>query len=127
MSSKVLSQISGATEGVFDKMPVGFGFSAGDFISALELVAIVVDAVRDSGNACAEYRELVRQLFSLETALLQVNRLDFDDTQYAEYIALRQAASQCQLTIDAFWKKAQKYHGPLHKQQHMVQGSRLDG
>jgi hypothetical protein len=53
-------------------MSVGFGFSTGDVISALELVATVVDALRSCGKASAKYRELVRQLFSLETALLQV-------------------------------------------------------
>lgn len=36
-----------------------------------------VDALRDSGEASSEHRELVRQLYSLETALLQVNRLEF--------------------------------------------------
>jgi len=90
-------------------MPVGFGFSAGDFIAAIELVGTVIDALRSSGEAGAEYRELVAQLFSLETALLQVKRLESDESQYAEVVALRQAAGQCRRTIDAFWEKIQKY------------------
>jgi hypothetical protein len=90
-------------------MSVGFGFSAGDFIAAIELVATVIDALRDSGDSSSEYRELVRQLYTLETALLQVKRLDIDESQRAEVIALRQAAAQCQRTIDDFWKKIQKY------------------
>ncbi|KAF4627334.1 hypothetical protein G7Y89_g10823 [Cudoniella acicularis] len=94
-------------------MSVGFGFSAGDFIAALELVATVVDALRESGEASHKYRELVRQLYTLETALLQVKRLEFDESQHAEYIALQQAASQCQRTIDDFWKKIEKYQGSL--------------
>jgi hypothetical protein len=40
-------------------MPVSFGFSVGDFIAVIELVGTVVDALRSSGNAGAEYRELV--------------------------------------------------------------------
>jgi hypothetical protein len=94
-------------------MSVGFGFSVGDFISAIELVGTVIDALRSSGSAATEYRELVSQLLSLETALLQVKRLEFEEGQYMEVIALRQAAAQCQRTIDGFWKKAQKYQPHL--------------
>jgi hypothetical protein len=90
-------------------MSVGFGFSTGDFIAAIELVGIVIDALRESGDASTEYRELLRQLYSLETALLQVKRLELDESQHAEVIALRQAASQCQRTIDDFWQTIQKY------------------
>jgi hypothetical protein len=39
-------------------MSVGFGFSAGDFIATLSLVGTVIDALRSSGAAGAEYREL---------------------------------------------------------------------
>jgi hypothetical protein len=95
-------------------MSVGFGFSVGDFISALKLVATVVDALRESGLASTEYRGLVGQLDLLETALRKVNRIELDDNQYAEGIALRQAAAQCQRTIDEFLKKnIQKYQPSL--------------
>ncbi|TVY38351.1 hypothetical protein LSUB1_G002624 [Lachnellula subtilissima] len=60
-------------------MPVGFGFSVGDFIAAIELVGTVIDALQRSGSAATEYRELISQLVCLENALLQVKRLDFDD------------------------------------------------
>ena len=94
-------------------MSVGFGFSAGDFIAAIELVATVIDALRDSGDSSSEYRELVRQLYTLETALLRVKRLDLDESHHAEVIALRQAAAQCQHTIDDFWKEIQRYQPSL--------------
>ena len=94
-------------------MSVGFGFSVRDFLAALELVSTVIDALRDSGEAGNEYCELLRQLHSLETALIQVKRLDIDDSQYAEIMALRQAAAQCQCTINAFWDKIQVYQRNL--------------
>ena len=94
-------------------MSAGFGFSVGDFISALELVADVIDALRESGEASKRYRELVRQLDSLESVLLRVKRLELDEAQYAEYIALQQTSSQCQRTIDEFWKKIKKYQPAL--------------
>ncbi|KAF7505449.1 hypothetical protein GJ744_000776 [Endocarpon pusillum] len=98
-------------------MPVGFGFSAGDFIAALKLVGTVIDALRDGGEAGLAYRELVRELYSLETALLHVKRLDGEEIPQAEVISLRQVAAQCQSTIDDFWEKVQKYQphlGPTH-------------
>jgi hypothetical protein len=94
-------------------MAVAFGFSCGDFIAAVELVTTVVNALGQSSEASEEYRELVRQLYSLETALLQVKGLLLDDTQHKELVALRQAASQCQQTIDSFWRKIQKYQPHL--------------
>ena len=62
----------------------------------------MIDALRDSGDSSSEYRALITQLYTLETALLRVKQLDFDRERYAEIIALRQAASQCQNTIDGF-------------------------
>ena len=94
-------------------MSVGFGFSAGDFLAALNLVSTVVDALRDSGESSTEYREIISQLFSLETALISVKRIELDDAQQAERIALMQAVSQCQRTIDAFWDKIKKYQPSL--------------
>jgi hypothetical protein len=43
-------------------MSVGFGFSAGDFIAAIELVSTVVKALRESGDSSTEYQTLVSQL-----------------------------------------------------------------
>lgn len=94
-------------------MPLGFGFSAGDFIAALKLVGTIIDALRDSGEAGAAYRELVRELYSLETALLQVKRLDGEEIPQAQIISLRQVAAECQSTIDDFGKKIQKYQPHL--------------
>ena len=94
-------------------MSAGFGFSTGDFIAALELVSTVLNALRESGGSSTEYQALISQLYTLETALLRVKRLDLDDVQHAEAIALRQAASQCQRTIDAFLAKIAKYQPSL--------------
>lgn len=90
-------------------MSVGFGFSAGDFIAALNLVGTVIDALRESGRSSSNYRDLIGELYSLESALLRVKRVELDDSQHADAIALRQAASQCQRTIDGFWTETQKY------------------
>lgn len=90
-------------------MSVGFGVSAGDFIAAIELVGTIIDSLRRSGSASSEFRELISQLLSLEAALLEVKRLEFEVSQYAEVIALREAAAQCRRTIDAFLETVKKY------------------
>ncbi len=99
-----------------DRLPppaMSFGFSAGDFISALELVTTVVNALRESGGSSAEYHALIKQLYALESALIRVKQLEVDDAQHAEVVALRQAAAQCQNTIDTFWEKIKKYQPSL--------------
>lgn len=58
---------------------MSFGFSVGDFINALELVGRVINALRESSRSGPEYRELVNQLYSLETALLQVKQLELEE------------------------------------------------
>jgi hypothetical protein len=95
---------------------VGFGFSVGDFVAALGLVRDVIDALQDSGTARIKYRQLLRQLYSLETALQQVNRLELDDVEAldgvdrsAELAALREAAAQCQRSIEDFFKRIHPY------------------
>jgi hypothetical protein len=64
-------------------MAVGFRFSAGDFISALSLVAT---ALRESGESSSEYRALVNQLHTLESALLRVKTLEIDDSQQRDFV-----------------------------------------
>ncbi|KFX95657.1 hypothetical protein V490_03737 [Pseudogymnoascus sp. VKM F-3557] len=94
-------------------MAAAFGFSCGDFIAAVELVTTVVNALSESSEATQEYSELLRQLYSLNIALLQVKSLHVGDSQHSELVGIRQAAAQCHQTIDAFWQKIQKYQPHL--------------
>ena len=94
-------------------MSVGFGFSVGDFVAAIELVGTVIDSLREAGSSSAQYRELIGELYTLETALLRVKRLDVEDVQSSELVSLQQAAAQCQRTIDNFWQKIAKYQRHL--------------
>ena len=92
---------------------MSFGFSVGDFIDALEVIGAVINGLRESEDSGPQYRELVNQLYSLETALLQVKQLELEEEQRSEYIALRQSAAQCQQTVDDFWTKIQVYQKHL--------------
>jgi hypothetical protein len=94
-------------------MALPFGFSVGDFIAVLELVDTVSASLSEAGGAGPEFHELLHQLFALEYALLRVTQLEVEDAQRSEYIALRQVACQCQLTIDNFWHRMKKYQKHL--------------
>ena len=96
-------------------MSVGFGFSVGDFLAALRLVGTVIDALRESSHASSSFRSLLNELYALESVLLRVKRIDLDDRHKVGKLALRQAASQCQRTIDIFWKEIQKYQPHLQQ------------
>ncbi|KAI4243813.1 MAG: hypothetical protein LQ352_006962 [Teloschistes flavicans] len=94
-------------------MSVGFGFSVGDFIAAINLVGTVIDALSNSSKSSSELQELLRQLYSLQIALDEVNSIRFSDQLHAELLALRQAAAQCQLTISAFLAQVASYQPHL--------------
>ena len=97
---------------------MSFGFPVGSFISALELVGVVFDAIRASGKAATQYKGLLNELQNLKRALLAVKNLDVDESLFAYENALQASASQCMRTISDFWERMQKYqpHTP-HLQQ----------
>ena len=100
-------------------MSVGFGFSIGDFIAAIQLVKTVIDALSTSSHSSVELQELLRQLQSLEIALREVKTLQVDESLFAEILALKQSAAQCQLTINEFLRKTESY------QPHLLQSSKV--
>ena len=96
-------------------MPVGFGFSASDFVAVLKLVRTVIDALRESSHATTSFHSLIQELCALEYALRCVKRLDPTAGDSADYAALREAACQCQQAIDGFYKKIRKYQPHLQR------------
>lgn len=90
-----------------------FGFSVGDFIAGINLVRDVIKALEDSAGSSLEYRELIRELYGLERALIEVKHLDLSDSQCSQQIALQHAATQCQETTDIFLQTIRKYQPAL--------------
>ena len=72
-------------------MSVGFGFSVGDFVAAIKIVATVSEALSSSSKSSVELRELFRQLHSLETAFREVKLLEVNESLHAEVLALKQS------------------------------------
>ena len=89
-------------------MSVGFGFSFGDLVDAIRLVADVVAALKDSTGASTEFRELMTELYSLEIALTAVKNSDLPEPS-REFSAAKQAVGDCQACITKFLVKVAKY------------------
>jgi len=95
------------------EMSAGFGFSVGDFVTGINLLKNVIDALKDCGESTAEYRGLTKDLENLMTTLCQVQHLEFDESLLSERDALYKAASYVQGIIEQFLDKNQKFHDPL--------------
>jgi hypothetical protein len=95
---------------------ITFG-SVGDIISVCLIVKDLVEALDDGNGSPAEYQELIRELWSLERALLQVDMMSRACQATIELNALnqtaRQAAHHCRQCIEAFLDKIKKYKRSL--------------
>ncbi|KAF7893992.1 hypothetical protein EAF00_007506 [Botryotinia globosa] len=54
---------------------MSFGFSVGDFIAVGEIIATLVEGLRETGGSKSDYQEPVRELQSLEKALKHVGNI----------------------------------------------------
>jgi hypothetical protein len=100
-------------------MPVPFGFSVGDCISVCILIKDVMKALDDSRGSSAEYQEIIRELWSLDRALLEVEMLSRSHETTVEMNALshtvRITANQCKACIEGFLEKVNGYDRSLSK------------
>ena len=87
-------------------MPVPFGFSVGDCISVCILIKDAIRALDSTRGSSAEYQEIVRELWTLDRALLEVVSLAQSFETTAELNALshtaRRTAEQCKTCIEGF-------------------------
>ena len=95
-------------------MAAAFGFSVGDFVNGINLVKDVIKALKDSTGSSKEYLELIAELRTLESALLNVKALYPQLQQNAQQAVLAQAVRDCQQSIDGFLQGLGKYHKHLH-------------
>jgi hypothetical protein len=97
-------------------MPVTFG-SVGDIISVSLLVKDLLIALNDSRGSSAEYQAVARELYILDTALLQVEQLSRSHATTPELHALyetaKQTATKCHDSVAEFTARVRKYSGSL--------------
>ncbi len=94
-------------------MASAFGFSAGDFIAGVSCVQDLIKALHDCKSSSKEYLELISELRSLEPALREVAALEPKVSQYAQRVALLQAAAQCRKNVDNFLQGLASYQSHL--------------
>jgi hypothetical protein len=90
-------------------MPGAFGFSVGDFISGISLIRDLIKSLEEGAGSGQEYRDLIRELYELERALLEIKHIRVPEALTCQKNALEQAACQCQETISDFLLKTGKY------------------
>ncbi|KAH7086801.1 hypothetical protein FB567DRAFT_51569 [Paraphoma chrysanthemicola] len=100
-------------------MPVTFG-SVGDLIAVCLLVKDCVEALSDSNGSSAEYKAVVRELYILEKALLEIGVLSQTQATTPELVALFTSADatvdQCRKLLESFKAKIQPYDKQLGSQ-----------
>jgi len=89
----------------------------GDIISVGLLIKDLLVALDESRGSSGAYRTIVRELYTLNSALLHVDRLSRTHGATPELHALcetaRQTVDRCRACIDKFKRKIQKYKRSL--------------
>ena len=97
-------------------MPITFG-SVGDIISVSLLIKDLVKCLDESRGSSAEYQAVIRELWSLDHALLEVELLLRSCKQSVELSGLSETANrcveQCRKCIGDFRDKVKRYQGAL--------------
>ena len=90
-------------------MPVGFGFSVGDFIAGINLLIETVKSFSETHGAKADYQELGRELVSLKNTLDSIQTLSLNPAKAAQISAVNTAVDGCHLCVDGFVQRNSKF------------------
>ena len=97
-------------------MPITFG-SVGDIISISLLIKDLIKCLDESRGSSAEYQAIIRELWSLDQALLEVELLLRSCKQPVELSGLRETtrhcAEQCRKLIVDFRDRTKRYQQVL--------------
>lgn len=97
-------------------MPITFG-AVGDIVSVSLLIKDLVKCLDESRGSSAEYQDVIRELWSLDHALLEVELLLRSCKQSVESSGLSEPANrcaeQCRKCISDFQHKVKRYGGAL--------------
>ena len=94
-------------------MSVGFGFSAGDFISGLLLVKDLIRALDNAAGSSTEYQGLCSELKSLEKALDLLSHSNLNAWEGTHAQAVQQTVQVCRGIIHTFLTRAAKFDEAL--------------
>lgn len=94
-------------------MTPAFGFSIGDFISAIELCRKIAKALQDTDGASSEYQSVVIELHGLQNALSRLAALEPTQSNLNHVNAIRGMALACRVPLQEFLGKLNKYDASL--------------
>lgn len=92
---------------------MSFGWSAGDIVSAINLVNRITKSVNNAGGAREHFQELESELLSLSRALNEISALTSEPRQIPEIVALKFAACLCEDTLKRFYEKIKLFDSTL--------------
>jgi uncharacterized membrane protein len=109
-------------------MPVTFG-SVGDIIAISLLVKDLVEALNESRGAAASYQAVIRELYILEKALIQVDLLARTYQSTADLNAIFESAKTtvagCRTVLEAFKAKVRRYEPYLSQNTNVSTSRRI--
>src|SRR5271156_888137 len=94
-------------------MTPAFGFSVGDFISAIQLIQKISEALKTAGGASSHYQRVLVELNGLNNALHELQKVQPSEEDVGQINTLRVMVHACQLQLHNFFGKLEKYHGFL--------------
>lgn len=91
-------------------MPVGFGFSVGDFAHAIGLINKIRKALKYVGGAADDIKFVLQDLEQLESLFLTLKEGEWGKGANTSYVnAARGLATSCEATLGAFLEKVQGF------------------
>ena len=88
---------------------VPFGFSAGDFATAIGLIVRISKALKDSGTAAGECRDVLQDLQTLQQLLELLETLRPAAGSVSHINAIRGLALDCRIPLLEFAQKIESY------------------
>ncbi|KAK6388099.1 hypothetical protein LTR65_008107 [Meristemomyces frigidus] len=97
-----------------------FGFSAGDFIAAVELICKAAKALRDTSGASQQYQQAAAELETLGRILTQVQGLTPTSSNAVTVQKILFCAHTCHLPLAHFLEKIRRYEQYLCPPSHGI-------
>jgi hypothetical protein len=92
-----------------------FGFSAGDFIAGLTLIAQVSSALKDAGGAAKEYQGTVAELEAFGSIIEHIKGLKVPEHNLPYINAVRGIALTCHPPLEEFLTRMEKFRKSLEE------------
>lgn len=86
-----------------------FGFSAGDFVAAVQILNEICKALKDAGGAASDYEETIRRLSQLSTILQRLEVGQAEQSSFDADDVIWDSARACCGHVQAFILSQEKY------------------